>query len=246
LAGHRVIAAGLLALAAQCAWPQDLISVQSPNGKLEFRLFVAEPEPGALFHLAYQVRLDGKPVLDTSYLGVLVHDQEPVLCESVALVSAERSQQPGYHSLFAKYLQNGTVGRRINVEVRVWDDGAAFRYVIPPSAILDDLPVEDELTEFSFIKKVEQKGPLPLPFQMEQPGTGWVGIYEAGNGAYPKTNLVRTDENTLITRLVQKDKFPRIAYEGHTPFTGPWRIVILAAARDGLEKTAIARALLRE
>jgi hypothetical protein len=234
-----------LALAARCAPAQDELRVPSPNGKLEFRLFVAQPQAGQLFHLAYQVQLGGARVLDTSYLGLNIHDQEPMLGENVALTASKRSQGAGYNSLTAQYLQNGTVGRRLNVEVRVWDRGVAFRYVIPATAALDELLIEDELTEFSFVKNVEPKGPVELPFVVEQPGIGWVGIYEAGAGAYPRTNLVRSDPTTMITRLVQNDRIPRIAYDGKTPFTGPWRIVITAPDREGLMLTAVERELVR-
>jgi hypothetical protein len=234
-----------VALVARCAPAQDELRVSSPGGKLEFRLLIAVPEPGRLSHLAYQVLLGGKLVLDTSYLGVNVHDQEPILGENVGLTASKRSQAVGYNALFAQYLQNGTVGRRLNLEVRVWDDAVAFRYVIPPTAALDELLIEDELTEFSFVKPVDPPGSVALPFLMEQPGTGWVGVYEAGNGAYPRTNLVRCDPTTMITRLVQENHFPRIAYDGKTPFTGPWRIVSTARDREGLMQTAAARELMR-
>jgi hypothetical protein len=49
----------------------------------------------------------------------------------------------------------------------------------------------------------------------------------------------------MITRLVQKDRIPRVAYDGKTPFTGPWRIVIIARDREGLMQTAVARELMR-
>jgi hypothetical protein len=234
-----------LALVARCAPAQDELRVPSPNGKLEFHLFVAEPEAGRLSHLAYQVLLGGKLVLDTSYVSLNIHDQEPLLGENVGLTASKRSPGSDYNSLFAQYLQNGTVGRRLNLEVRVWDDGLAFRYVIPTTAALNELLIEDELTEFSFVKPVSSPGPVGLPFVMEQPGTGWVGIYEAGNGAYPRTNLVRSDPTTMITRLVQQDRVPRVAYDGKTPFTGPWRIVIAARDREGLMQTAVARELVR-
>jgi len=56
---------------------------------------------------------------------------------------------------------------------------------------------------------------------------------------------VRNDPTTMITRLVQKDRIPRIAYDGRTPFTGPWRIVILARDREALMQTAVAREMVR-
>src|ERR1017187_3792567 len=83
-----IVTACLLALVAQCAPAQDELRVPSPNGKLELCLLIVEPEPGQLSHLAYQVLLDGKFVLDTSYLGLNIHNQEPMLGENVGLTAS--------------------------------------------------------------------------------------------------------------------------------------------------------------
>ena len=230
----------LVGLAAVCAFAQEAAHVSSPNGLLEFRLMVAEPTPGALQHLAYQVSFKGERVLDTSYLGILVHDQEPVLCENVALVRSTPHDGPGYHGMLAEYLQNGTVGRRVNIEARVYDDGVAFRYLIPPTAALLDLLIEDEQTEFSFVQAVATPGPVTLPF-VQQAGAIWVGIFESAVASYPPAKLVRSDETTMITRLVQPDRIPRVAFDGHTPFTGPWRVIALAPEREGVAKTQVVR-----
>ena len=42
-------------------------------------------------------------------------------------------------------MQNGTLGRRITVEVRAYDDGVAFRYVVPWSNPLVDMRIDDEV-----------------------------------------------------------------------------------------------------
>jgi alpha-glucosidase len=237
----------LTALALPAA-AQDERQVASPNGAWEFRLFVAQPAEGRLFRLAYQVRLRGKLLLDTSYLGLNIHDQEPVLGENVGL-TASRVLHPDtrHNSLVAEYMQNGSIGRRINVEVGVWDDGVAFRYVIPLSTPLEEILVEDEETEFSFAQPSGNlpAGPVPLPFVIGQPGAGAVGVYESGAPGYPRTNLIRSDPTTMITRLAARVSTPPVAYEGATPLECPWRIVIAAPDAGKLLQTQIARDLLR-
>ena len=49
-----------------------------------------------------------------------------------------------YGRLVAEYMQNGSLGRRINIEVRAADDGVAFRYVIPQTTPLVKMLIEDE------------------------------------------------------------------------------------------------------
>jgi hypothetical protein len=234
---------------------QDERRVASPNGALEFRLFIAQPGENRLFRLAYEVMLKGKPLLDTSFLGVNIHDQEPVLGENVGLTASRLLHPDARHnSLVAEYMQNGSIGRRINVEVGVWNDGVAFRYAIPRSTPLEEILVEDEETEFSFAQALASvpAGPVPLPFVVPQPGAGWVGIYESdasGASGYPRASLLRTDPRTVITRLAARPpdhaSAPGIAFEGQTPLVCPWRIVIVGPDAARLLESTIAHELLR-
>ena len=78
-------------------------------------------------------------------------DQEPVLGENVGLTGSRiLHPDPRHNVLIAEYLQNGSIGRRLNIEAGVWNDGVAFRYIIPRTTPLQDLLIEDEETEFSF------------------------------------------------------------------------------------------------
>ena len=55
-----------------------------------------------------------------------------------------------YNSLIAQYIQNGSLGRRVTIEARAYDDGVAFRYYIPRTSTVEDLQIEEELTDFQF------------------------------------------------------------------------------------------------
>lgn len=125
------IAALVLPLALQ--GQQDERRVVSPNGQLEFRIFVAQPD-GALFsRIGYQVFFRGKPLIAASWMGLDIRDQEPFLGENPGFMSSDSASNPKDHlnSLVAHYMQNGSLGRRLDVEIRASDDGVAFRYLIP-------------------------------------------------------------------------------------------------------------------
>src|ERR1700723_1894630 len=67
----------LLALSlVPTAFALDDRTVTSPDGRIAFRVFVAPQEPGGLSRLAYQVLVQGKPVVETSYLGLDIENQE--------------------------------------------------------------------------------------------------------------------------------------------------------------------------
>src|SRR6266853_2109749 len=81
----------LLLATAFCACAQlDERRVSSPNGQLEFRIFIAPPpDSESLDGIAYQVWLRGTMLIRTSYLGFDIFDQTPFLGEKVGLVSAK-------------------------------------------------------------------------------------------------------------------------------------------------------------
>jgi Glycosyl-hydrolase 97 N-terminal len=191
----------LIALAG-LAFAQDERHVTSPNGQFEFRLFIATQGNSNLSRIAYQVSYRGKPLLETSFLGLDILDQEPLLGENVGLTSSSSSKTAKYVSLVAKYMQNGSLGRLINIEVRAYDDAIAFRYVIPPSTPLTEILIAEEATEFR-----------------SAPGAVFE-VTESKSENYPPMRLIHTDQATLLTRLDRP-------FQGTTPLTCPWRIIAM-------------------
>jgi alpha-glucosidase len=228
----------------------DQRAVTSPDGRISFRIFVAPQEPGGLSRLAYQVLVQGKPVIETSYLGMDIENQEPLLGENEGLIASKTDSTADYHSLTAEFMQNGSIGRRITVEARVYNDGVAFRYVLPRQTPLEELLLDDEVTEFRFPQKVETTATVPLPLMLPQPGAqpgaGWMAVTEVRLGGYPSASLAHLDSNTMVTRLAHRlTGNPNIALEGTTPLTCPWRVLIFAADRGRLMQSGILQSLNR-
>ena len=187
-------------LFASVAFSQDERRVTSPNGQLEFRLFIATQGNSNLSRIAYEVSFQGRPLVNLSFMGLDIQDQEPLLGENVGLTSSTSTTSAKYNSLLAKYMQNGSLGRLIDVEVRAYNDGVAFRYVIPPSTPLIELLIADEATEF----------------RLANPAV--VTITESQSGSYPPMHVDQT-----LVRLAHP-------YKGTTPLTSPWRIVAVGPA----------------
>ena len=125
---RRILSLALVWLAAAAASfaETDRIHVASPDGQIELHLFIITPTDSRLVRLAYAVTFHGKLLLDTSLLGIAIHDQEPILGETVGLstsktesvdetytVPADKrgSVRNHYNSLIAQYVQNGSLGR---------------------------------------------------------------------------------------------------------------------------------------
>jgi alpha-glucosidase len=222
---------------------EDERRVVSPNGQLEFRLFVAQPEGTIFSRIGYQVFFRGKPLIATSWMGLDIRDQEPFLGENPGFMSSDMASGDHYNSLVAHYMQNGSLGRRLDVEVRAYDDGVAFRYVIPKSTPLEEILIRDEVTEFNYaqpgaLAHLAAQPDFDLPFTVLDPETGWVTIAEAGPEArspkYPRTYLIRTD-NGMRTNLARSKNEPTVAFAGTTPLVWPWRAVLTGPEPEELE-----------
>ncbi len=105
----------------------------------------------------------------------------------------------------------------VSTSKRVFNDGVAFRYVIPQTVNLESFRVVNEITEFKFAKDAEsyplllrgfqtayedrysrlalstihEDSLIGLPFLVEQPGTGWVAVTEADLDEYAGLYLQR-------------------------------------------------------
>jgi alpha-glucosidase len=234
-----------LSFLCPAAHASDDRTVKSPDGKLEFRLFTALPQGSILNCLAYEVWRDGKPVLDTSYLGLDILFQEPLLGENVGLSADKPIHSPDYNGLFADYLQTSTTGRRIQFEVRVWNDGVAFRYIVPRSALLFDLAILDDTTQFRFAGSAAMNLPptAALPLILPLRDGSFLGIYDQKMTAAPPMELRRLDASTMTVHLPGGVPEQKAALQAKTPWTGPWHIIAFAGSSDKLAHSAILRDL---
>ena len=126
-------AAVFIAGFAGCArGDSDLVTVTSPNGQIEFDLFLTQQpdlsEP--LVRLAYQVIFKGKMLMDTSFMGLNIRDQ-PILGTNVGLT---RPRNYGRRRLYSPGGQDQAhprplqpVDRRIPAERVRWDGASTWK-----------------------------------------------------------------------------------------------------------------------
>jgi alpha-glucosidase len=258
----------LLAVASAAFAETDTVSVASPDGQLVLRLFIVSPKDAILVRLAYSVTFHGKLLMDTSLLGIAIHDQEVFLGETVGLVSAKQESVDHYNSLIAQYIQNGSLGRRITIEARAYDDGVAFRYYIPRTSTVEDLQIEEELTDFHFaqdgdaytsllsgyesakgeykrskLSAIPRSSLVALPLLVQQPGVSWVAITQAQLDNYPGMYLFHPEGTTIRTTLVPRADDQAMVMHGMTPAETPWRVLMVASEPRLLLDSSIVRNL---
>lgn len=148
----RVATGTMILLCVSCT-SGNKDSLVSPNGKVRFSL--ESTEDG---WLSYSISLDGKQMVEPSRLGIVRNGREigqglRVASKSETAVDDEYSLKGGKrrstrdHCNEAVFGCTTTEGEKIDLIVRVYDDGAAFRYRINAPAEKNDT-INSELTEF--------------------------------------------------------------------------------------------------
>ena len=158
--------------------------VRSPDGKIAIAIHTDAP-------LGYSITVDGKPLLARSRLGLeLAGDVK--LGEKPTLESEKRrSADTHWENQFGKNrdvrdrynelsltLKDGD--RTFGVIARAYDDGVAFRMVLPQQPGMDSFTVTREATEFAFAGDDPVWAGWNNPDGKSRPEGGFVG---SRNGA---------------------------------------------------------------
>ena len=132
-------------------------TVRSPDGRISATVD-ADGEGVA----TYEVRRDGKPLIERSAIGFTFTDADPmrrnfeVVAEATGSVDTRWEQPWGerrwvadrHNELAVTFRQNDPQAREFTVRMRAFDDGVGFRMEFPEQAGLPVARISEELTEF--------------------------------------------------------------------------------------------------
>jgi alpha-glucosidase len=232
--------------------------VVSPEGKVEVvaGVKVIGGVEGCLY---WSVSYEGKVLIADSRLGLELKGAPALMegfrVEGVERVSEDNTWEPvygerseirdHYNGMAVKVAD--ALGRRMALEFRAYDEGAAFRYVVGKQEGLGEFTISAEHTEFCFTgahdawcvysaqgvyskKKLGAIGSnCERPLTIEIEGGPAVSIAEAGLVDYARMRLRDSKggpyavESVLAGEAVVK-----------TPFVSPWRVVMIADNVGGL------------
>jgi len=238
-----------LAAAAQAAE----VEVASPSGDVVFTLAVRDVGD-AKACLVYRVTVKGEPVVGESRLALEFENGAPLGTElaigSVARSNAdttwrpvygERAEVPNrYRQAVVDLRETADPHRRLQVTVRVFDEGAAFRYTVPKQPGLARVALKAEGTRFRVpegtaawvahhaqgkyarVPVAKMKGQAERPLTLELPGGRVAAIAEAALVDYARMRLERAkdDPHTVVSKLAGPVEAP-------APLTTPWRVVLV-------------------
>jgi alpha-glucosidase len=262
-------------------YPDTRLRVASPDGQIVFILGDANAsqalEPG-VNDLRYAVDFHGKWLMDESVLGLKLEGQ-PALGPGMKQVHVQTGQhdetytipvgktssvRDHYNSALVDFADDA--GRKLSIEVRAFDDGVAFRYIIPDQPSIHSVRIEHELTQFRYAKdamlyplildgfqtpyedeyQVRQVSGIHhdwlvgLPLLAEVSGVGWVAVTEADIDNYAGMYL-RKDQLAFAfhAELSPHIDAANIAVEANAPVTTPWRVLMIGDAPGRLIESNI-------
>lgn len=146
----------LWAFIEDTACAEDVFSCTSPNGQDVISLKLVDGQP------KYDITYAGQAVIHDSALGLNL-DAEPFRAFEVIgtkieavdttwkpVVGEREIVRDHYNRLLVELQERESPRRLLNIEFRAYDEGVAFRYILPKQSALNGITVSSEATEFRF------------------------------------------------------------------------------------------------
>lgn len=149
----------LFCIATFPAFAQKNIKLTSPDGHIVFTLKVTAKAP------VYQVVYKGKTLIQQSELGLIFKD-EPDFGKNLRIIDSQyeevdevyelvvgkvKSARDKHNGVVINLAERGDRNRRVNLSVRVFDDGLAFRYEFPTQENWSSYVLTDENSTFNIV-----------------------------------------------------------------------------------------------
>jgi alpha-glucosidase len=266
----------LLILFTGLAVNAQIISVKSPDNNIGVTISNGEK-------LSYSVTFRGRNIINPSQLGFELKDETvmtgsfDILNQSVKninetwipVVKSKHSEVINhYNELLLTLKEKSGLMRQLDLEVRAYNDGAAFRYKLTRSSKVGDRQIVKELTTFSIpgdpkawiveyngyassneaeffghqLSYLNEKSIAGMPLLMEYGNNLWVAITEARIDNYAAfyigTNGIT---NQLTTKLVPIPGEPEsgVKVRFSDEIYTPWRVLMIGETPGTLIESEI-------
>ena len=260
----------LQAVSNQVVMARDF-QLRSPNGKVTVAVGLKElrtPYPKGV-RPYYRIGLSGETVVRDSWLGLHLKGGPPLGGEFVLLgwdasTGDERYRLPygtraelrdAYRQGVLRLRESGPARRRLDLIFRAYDEGAAFRYRVPPQPDLTSVDLVEENSTFFFPEGCRawvlqlrdfdtnyesEFNPQPLwylqpgaivglPLLLQTLGGSWLAVAEANLTDYAGMYLTPVPgiPETLESRLSPHPSRPGVKVRTAAPLQSPWRVFLL-------------------
>ncbi len=224
---------------------ENQVELKSPDGKITFQLFFENGQ------CSYSVSYQGETIVQKSALGLngwtskfsLIDVTDSVVDTEWKPVYGERNLvRDHYQGKVIRLLQNNNARFEMQLEVRAYNQGIAFRYVFPESPTGGrDILIRKEFTEFKMPEgTMAWYTPRAQTTYTLLPLSGWPGECERPltlqlkNGLYVCLAEAEMVDYCRTKFMVDASKANTITcsmfspVELTTPFATPWRVIMVA------------------
>ena len=256
------------ALLVPVAQAETVATAVSPDGTLKIEL-----DLNGEGRLAYRVIRKGELLVADSRLGFILGNGRQLMRNlkldgQAARAFDETWEQPWgerrfvrnhYNELRARFVERDRDHRRFDVVFRVFDDGIGFRYELPKQPKLDEVRIQQELTEFAIARPatawwipalewnreeylynrtpLREVGVAQTPITLRTDDGVHLSIHEAALIDYAGMNLMRGGDGRLRALLTQGSEGAPVIRR--TPFATPWRTIEISDRAGGLVESSL-------
>ncbi|TCO10532.1 glycoside hydrolase family 97 protein [Natronoflexus pectinivorans] len=235
---------------------KDTATVSSPDRNVQVKFELVDGEP------FYSVTYNGRKAIEPSAMGFILRDQAP-LKDNFKIVDTRFSTQDEvweqvwgekqfirdhHNELWIDLQEDGGEERIMSIVFRVFDNGVAFRYIIPEQENIGEFVIMDELTEFAMTgdhrawwigayqehryEYLYEETPIsrmdtvhtPVTFQTND--GMYISLHEAALVDYASYTVAPLGNNRLKTDLVPWADGTKVRTQ--SPMQTPWRTIQLA------------------
>jgi alpha-glucosidase len=266
----------LIGLALLCSMQpvlaQKNVSLKSPDGNIRFALTLTKEKP------QYQVSYKGKALINNSGLGLMFKDSGNFVADLKMLKPIYKTGNEQYDLVVGKtkhvisnyqevtipLIENAVAKRMINVVVRVFNDGLAFRYEFPQQKNWNAYTLTDENSEFNIagdpqlrilsfknytssheglyekmpLSRLKENVLVDMPALFEFPNKVYMAITEASLRDYAGMYLGKYGDG-LISKLSPLPGQMEIKVKALIPHHTPWRVMMISDRVGALIETNI-------
>ena len=247
-------------LCAHSLYANKSVRLSSPNGKIKFSLVLDKNSPVYSVAFNKQTLIQDSPLtltFDNGAFGENVKINKPVFSTKEETYELIVGKAKHIHSLSKEVIipleETVQPFRKINLVVRAFDDGIAFRYEFPKQKGWDSYIMYDEGTTFNLqgnpnvttlflpnyqsshegkytvtdYADMDNKRLMDMPALFSFPNHVYMAITEAAVRDYAGMYLWK-ENGTLLGKLSPKLGQERIKVEASLPHQSPWRVLMIS------------------
>jgi alpha-glucosidase len=251
----------LLCLLPALSRSQGTMMLQSPDESICFELNISNNNP------AYTISFRNRQLIVNSELGLIFSESgdfgkclkiaEPEFRDGVEkyelVVGKNRIVSDPYREAIIPMIETGAPFKKINLVVRAFNEGIAFRYEFPAQETWSNLTLEEENTTFRFMEdpevlalflpnfttsheglysslqwnSVKEDTLMDMPALFEFPGPVYISITEAALTDYAGMYLVKRN-GVLTSQLSPLPGQSAIKVKAQLPHRSPWMVILIS------------------